>query len=88
MSVTGLRGFVGVDFLWDEIEAKATVLEINPRPTTSYVGLTRLLPPGCLAQSWLAACGEPTCSRERLPALADIAHEQWPIGFETGGQVS
>ena len=62
-SVTGLRGFVGVDFLWDANEEKATVLEINPRPTTSYVALIRLLPPGCLAQSWLASCGEPSCSR-------------------------
>jgi predicted ATP-grasp superfamily ATP-dependent carboligase len=87
-SVTGLRGFIGVDFLWDEIEAKATVLEINPRPTTSYVALVRLLPPGCVARSWLAACGEPSCSRESLPTLAAIVHEQRPIGFDIDGQIS
>jgi predicted ATP-grasp superfamily ATP-dependent carboligase len=81
-SVTGLRGFVGVDFLWDASEAMATVLEINPRPTTSYMALIRLLPPGCLAQSWLAASGEPSCSREKLPNLAEIAHEQRPISFD------
>ncbi len=81
-SVTGLRGFVGVDFLWDASEAKATVLEINPRPTTSYVALIRLLPQGFLAQSWLAACGEPSCSREKLPTLAELAHEQRPVEFD------
>jgi predicted ATP-grasp superfamily ATP-dependent carboligase len=54
-SVPGLRGFVGVDFLRDEATGEATVLEINPRPTTSYVGLAQLLPPGALARAWLAA---------------------------------
>ena len=53
-SVPGLRGFVGVDFL-DDPRRGVTVLEINPRPTTSYVGLARLLPPGTLAGAWLAA---------------------------------
>jgi predicted ATP-grasp superfamily ATP-dependent carboligase len=87
-SISGLRGFVGVDFLWDAIEAKATVLEINPRPTTSYVALCRLLPPGCLAQSWLAAHGEPSCSRESLPALVEIVNKQRPIGFDIDGRIS
>jgi tyramine---L-glutamate ligase len=87
-SVTGLCGFVGVDFLWDASEAKATVLEINPRPTTSYVALIRLLPPGYLAESWLAACGERSCSRESLQNLAGIVHEQRPIGFDIDGQIS
>jgi predicted ATP-grasp superfamily ATP-dependent carboligase len=87
-SVTGLRGFVGVDFLWDASEAKATVLEINPRPTTSYVALSRLLPPGYLAQSWLAACGEPSCSRESLQTLVEIVHEQRPIYFNVDGDMS
>lgn len=87
-SVTGLRGFVGVDFLWDASESKATVIEINPRPTTSYVALSRLLPPGYLAQSWLAACGEPSCSRENLSTLAAIVHEQRPIVFNVDGQIS
>ena len=45
-SVAGLGGFVGVDYIWDARAKRATVLEINPRPTTSYVGLARWLPPG------------------------------------------
>ena len=52
-SVSGLGGFVGVDYIWDEVAERATVLEINPRPTTSYVGLARWLPPGTLAKAWL-----------------------------------
>ena len=52
-SVPGLRGFVGVDFLNDEAAGEAVVLEINPRPTTSVVGLTRLLPAGRLARAWI-----------------------------------
>ena len=37
-SIAGLRGFVGVDFIWDPERRHATLLEINPRPTTSIVG--------------------------------------------------
>jgi ATP-grasp domain len=52
-SVTGLRGFVGVDFVWDETTATAEVIEINPRVTTSYVGLARYYGPGVVASAWL-----------------------------------
>src|SRR5438034_1640905 len=41
-SVSGLRGVIGVDFVRDPDKGEATVIEINPRPTTSYVGLSRL----------------------------------------------
>ena len=53
-SVSGLLGFVGVDFL-DDPRAGVAVLEINPRPTTSYVGLVPLFPGGTIAGAWLAA---------------------------------
>src|SRR3954462_10060638 len=52
-SISGLFGYVGVDYVWDEAVRSATVLEINPRPTTSYVGLSRCFPPGILAREWL-----------------------------------
>lgn len=55
-ALTGLRGLVGVDFVREAASGVSTVLELNPRPTTSYVGLVRLLPPGALAWAWLAAC--------------------------------
>jgi predicted ATP-grasp superfamily ATP-dependent carboligase len=52
-AIPGLCGYVGVDYLWDDATQQATVLEINPRPTTSYVGLARWLPPGTLAAAWI-----------------------------------
>ena len=58
-----LRGFIGVDFLLDA-EGRATVLEINPRPTTSYVGLARLLPPGTIAAAWLASADGPLAATD------------------------
>ena len=53
-SVPGLLGFVGVDFLRDELSGAVEVIEINPRLTTSIVGLVRLAPPGTVARAWLA----------------------------------
>jgi predicted ATP-grasp superfamily ATP-dependent carboligase len=43
-AVSGLTGYVGVDLIfgWDESGRDDTVIEINPRLTTSYVGLRRL----------------------------------------------
>ena len=54
-SVAGLRGVIGLDFIRDRATKRATVIEINPRPTTSYVGLCRLHPPGAIARAWIAA---------------------------------
>lgn len=56
-SVPGLRGWVGIDFLWDPASGALTVLELNPRPTTSYVGWRHLQPAGELARNWLAGLG-------------------------------
>jgi len=42
-SVKGLKGYVGVDLLLDEAHEEIYILEINPRLTTSYVALRRLL---------------------------------------------
>ena len=73
-SIPGLRGFVGVDFLWNPARCEAVVLEINPRPTTSFVGLSRLLPAGWLARAWLACCGAWEPPFERPIDLAEIVH--------------
>ena len=88
-AVPGL-GFVGVDFIWNEATGRATVLEINPRPTTSYVALARLLPSGSLARAWLAAV-----PRSESPdlGLADLnlsvrIHAQAPLTFHPNGTVS
>lgn len=52
-SLPGLEGLVGVDFIYDQERDKTTILEINPRPTTSIVGILGLTKPGRLAEAWL-----------------------------------
>lgn len=54
-SIAGLRGWVGVDFVRTAPDPIDIVIEVNPRPTTSYVGLRRLFPPGELARVWWSA---------------------------------
>jgi predicted ATP-grasp superfamily ATP-dependent carboligase len=51
--VPGLRGYVGVDFIFDEAHGSVTIIEINPRVTTSFVGWQRLLRTGTIARFWL-----------------------------------
>ena len=41
-AIPGLRGFVGVDFVLG-VDGRATVLEVNPRLTSAYVGLSARL---------------------------------------------
>jgi len=85
-AVAGLRGFVGVDFIWDPERGHATILEINPRPTTSCVGLCRLLPPGLLARAWLGACEPSAGDFELLDGLSQIVHGQKSLSFDTRGE--
>jgi predicted ATP-grasp superfamily ATP-dependent carboligase len=59
--LAGLRGYVGVDMVLGEAEngSQDYAIEINPRLTTSYVGLRRLAQTN-LAECWLRLClGEP-----------------------------
>ena len=86
-SVRGLRGFVGVDFIWDEQRRQPTVLEINPRPTTSIVGLVRLLSPGQLAKAWIGALNAGSAGEALPPDLADVIRAQSPIHFDASGTV-
>jgi tyramine---L-glutamate ligase len=85
-SVAGLRGFVGVDFIWNSRENRAIILEINPRPTTSYVGLCRLLPPGRLAQAWLSACALEGRDTAILAGLVECVHgKECRLWFSSSG---
>ncbi len=83
-AVEGLRGWVGVDFFW-EPPGRAVILEINPRLTTSYVGLRRLLPPGDLARAWLMAFDAP--GRLAELDLAERVHARPPVVFDADGTV-
>jgi tyramine---L-glutamate ligase len=80
-----LRGFVGVDFLLND-RGEATVLEINPRPTTSYVGLTKLFPPGTIAGAWLAAIEGPLAETD-WPARLRLPSDTPPISFDADGTI-
>jgi tyramine---L-glutamate ligase len=84
-AIDGLAGFVGVDFIWNEQIGRTTILEINPRPTTSLVGLCRLLPEGLLARAWLEACGSQPCDEELLESLSAYVHAQEAIVFDAAG---
>ena len=55
----GLQGYVGVDLVLGE--ETCWLIEINPRPTTSYVGLRRVIDLNMAAAIWHAC-------RRRLPA--------------------
>lgn len=82
-TVQGLRGWVGVDFLLDEATGRVSVLEINPRLTTSYVGWRRLLPAGTLARVWLDALSG--CFEDEGGSLAERIKEQGSVAFEADG---
>jgi predicted ATP-grasp superfamily ATP-dependent carboligase len=84
----GLRGFVGVDFIKDDYSGQVTVLEINPRPTTSYVGLCRLLPAGVLARVWLSvSAGIGDLAENHLDELASRVHAGKSLRFDANGAV-
>lgn len=52
--IDGLRGWVGLDFVWNPETRDVTMLEINARLTTSFVGWQAWLStPGVLAARWL-----------------------------------
>jgi tyramine---L-glutamate ligase len=42
-SIDGLRGYVGVDLMLDDEEDEIYILEINPRLTTSFIALRKLV---------------------------------------------
>lgn len=84
--VPGLRGWVGVDFIVRESDGRSIVLEINPRATTSFVGIVRLLPPGMLARAWLAAFDRPD-DLATLDLAAQV-HAKSPLSFTGDGTIT
>jgi predicted ATP-grasp superfamily ATP-dependent carboligase len=78
-SVPELLGYVGVDLVLGAIAAGDTVIEINPRVTTSYVGLR------ALAEDNLAAALLSIASGSAAPALA---WRRGPVSFTANGELS
>ena len=48
-AMPGLRGFVGIDLIWNE-ERGPVLIEVNPRVTLAWVGLSRKLGRNLAAQ--------------------------------------
>ena len=80
-SIPGLRGFVGVDFIWDERRGacdrpgdQSAADDVDRR------ALTRLLPPGRLAAAWLGAFEPRAGGRRAAGAVcADLVHSADPV---------
>lgn len=78
-AIPGLLGLVGVDL---NFGSRPIVLEVNPRPTTSVVGLLRHLSPGTLARAWLDAVDGRVGA---AAGLAKIIHAGRPFAFNADG---
>ncbi len=78
-SVPGLRGYVGVDVVLGAAEPQDAVIEINPRLTTSYIGL-RALARTNLAEAMVC-----------IVAGEEVAEPAWHPGgvqFQADGTIS
>ena len=55
-----MRGWIGIDMVLGSAENGASdfVIEINPRLTTSYIGLRRICKQNLAQVMWQAAAGE------------------------------
>jgi len=62
----GVGGASSMPETEDVPSGRTLILEINPRPTTSFVGLARWLGPGVIAGAWLSA-SEGACRLPRPP---------------------
>jgi predicted ATP-grasp superfamily ATP-dependent carboligase len=83
--VSGLHGWVGVDLVVTE-DSRPVILEINPRLTTSFVGLARLAPAGGLANCWLSClAGSP---HGEVVHLANILAQSPPVSFRADGSLN
>ena len=91
--IPGLLGLFGVDYVWEPDSGELVVLEVNPRPTTSYAGLARYFVPGAAAWAWLAAI-DPVrwdrvgrdaglCEADGSPSVASPI----PIAFDAAGTI-
>src|SRR5262249_52781479 len=74
--VSGLHGFVGVDMVLGE--DKDWAIEVNPRLTTSYLGL-RALAKINLAESWLSIV--------RGKVVEPLEWKEGSVRFEPDGKI-
>lgn len=81
-AVEGLAGWVGVDYLWNDATGAITLIELNPRVTTSITGVLEISPPGCLANAWLGLLGG---ERSWFDVLRSSLLQSAPIDFLADG---
>lgn len=86
-AVPGLAGWVGLDFLWDESREALTMIELNPRLTTSYNGWRCLFPRGFLAGQWLQAIEEPSRFSSDPEPWTDQLASPPCVQFSTDGSI-
>jgi tyramine---L-glutamate ligase len=70
-ALPGLRGFVGIDLVW-HAERGPVVIEVNPRVTSAYVGLSAALGRN-LAEEILLLHGLPETQPETQPEVTERA---------------
>lgn len=75
----GVRGWIGVDFIRDRETGLDTLLELNPRPTTSIVGYQAALGPGWIGAQWLAVL--------EGRAMAGLPEDGSSWSFDASGKV-
>jgi predicted ATP-grasp superfamily ATP-dependent carboligase len=86
-SVPGLAGLVGVDFMRCLHFGDSSILEINPRATTSIVGILGLCRPGALAELWAIRPPEGLDDHEAGgESIRREIKEHGPIYFEPSGR--
>ena len=72
-AVPGLRGFVGIDVVW-HAQHGPVVIEVNPRVTCAYVGLSRLLGRNLAADTMAAVRGDAFLA-PHTPRAPHVAHD-------------
>jgi predicted ATP-grasp superfamily ATP-dependent carboligase len=82
-SFPGLRGWVGVDFNATD-DGLCVILDVNPRLTTSFVGLRTRLPAGTLARAWIGLLGGDASAAD---GLARQVHAAPAVRFAPEGAI-
>jgi tyramine---L-glutamate ligase len=80
LAVPGLAGYVGVDMVLQQDQA--WLIEINPRITTSYVGLHRILEQNLACAIWRACCEHVLPGRISFSGSIEFSKDNLGAGLE------
>jgi tyramine---L-glutamate ligase len=82
-AIPGLSGLVGIDYVDASTTASAMILDVNPRPTTSCVGLVATLGLGRLASTWIDLID----GLIQSATLQPLARPRPPLNFLADGTI-